>query len=229
MMLPPPPPGASPRDAGGARAGGASSLGDAAVQGTNDDATVSKLCATRAREERESAPDCAAPSPAAPPCSLATGTTPFCASSCADPRAGRRSSTAVRAGAGLLQRFCGTEKEHQTASQSDEGRARFQATMRASPPSASWCCASWPRAATRSARRPPSRRVSECECRRAVRMGACVLADAATRPQVVSLGAGFDTLAFSLAAADVAPARFVEVDFAEVSPSRCLAAREQRC
>ena len=35
------------------------------------------------------------------------------------------------------------------------------------------------------------------------------------RRQVVSLGAGFDTLFFSLAAAGVAPARYVEVDFAE--------------
>jgi O-methyltransferase involved in polyketide biosynthesis len=33
--------------------------------------------------------------------------------------------------------------------------------------------------------------------------------------QVVSLGAGFDTLFFSLVAAGVAPARYVEVDFAE--------------
>ena len=39
------------------------------------------------------------------------------------------------------------------------------------------------------------------------------------RRQVVSLGAGFDTLFFGLAAAGVAPARYVEVDFAEASPA----------
>jgi hypothetical protein len=37
---------------------------------------------------------------------------------------------------------------------------------------------------------------------------------------VVSLGAGFDTLFFGLAAAGVAPARYVEVDFAEARGSR---------
>jgi hypothetical protein len=39
------------------------------------------------------------------------------------------------------------------------------------------------------------------------------------RRQVVSLGAGFDTLFFGLAAAGVAPARYVEVDFAEARPA----------
>jgi hypothetical protein len=45
------------------------------------------------------------------------------------------------------------------------------------------------------------------------------------RVQVVSLGAGFDTLFFGLAAAGVAPARFVEVDFAEARRSQPLSGK----
>ena len=56
-MMPPPPP-QSPRSA--LRAPGASSLADAAVQGTNDDATVSKLCvALRAAAQRHARGICA--------------------------------------------------------------------------------------------------------------------------------------------------------------------------
>jgi O-methyltransferase involved in polyketide biosynthesis len=35
-------------------------------------------------------------------------------------------------------------------------------------------------------------------------------------PQVICLGAGFDTSFFNLAAAGVAPARYIEIDFPEV-------------
>jgi O-methyltransferase involved in polyketide biosynthesis len=41
-------------------------------------------------------------------------------------------------------------------------------------------------------------------------------------PQIVSLGAGFDTTAFNLAAAGVAPARYIEVDFAEARDALAL-------